>query len=77
MATRYTLHRTQDGDRWDLIAYKYYGDATLVQPLFEMNPEVPRYATLPGNIELKIPQIVIPEVTVPSATLPLWKKKVF
>lgn len=46
---------TKDGDRWDLIAYEFYADSTLYEPIITANPEVPITPILPSGIKLKIP----------------------
>jgi phage tail protein X len=31
------LYKTNQGDRWDLIAYRFYGNSTRVKPILEAN----------------------------------------
>jgi phage tail protein X len=72
---KHAIHRTQEGDRWDTLAWKYYGDGTKLEPLFEANPGVPRYAVLPGNQEIIVPVIAQETKTIPDSKLPPWKRK--
>jgi phage tail protein X len=62
---------TRDGDRWDLIAWDHYGDATAYEPIVAANPQVPISATLAGGILLEIPVLDDPAPTVTG--LPPWK----
>lgn len=62
---------TKEGDRWDLIAYQFYGDATMYEPIIVANPEVPIIPILPSGIKLRIPIIEIKETI---EELPPWKK---
>ena len=79
MAQEYFEHKARPGDRWDLIAYEYYGDATLLRPLLLANPK------LVGRIEKPVPLVferttvikvpVLPEEEISAAQLPPWKRK--
>lgn len=51
-------YMTQDGDRWDLIAYKFYGDSRFYEPIIKANPIIPiGIFRIPAGIMLKIPKI--------------------
>lgn len=69
-------HITTEGDRWDMIAWKYYGDATLYEPIIAANPEVQMLPVLPSGIKLLIP--VLEEDSAGTITadedLPPWKR---
>lgn len=67
-----TLYTTMDGDRWDTIAYKAYGDATQIAVIIAANT-TPITDTLPGGIDLIIPIVEIANA-VSSALLPPWKR---
>ena len=73
-------HVTIDGDRWDLLAYRYYGDQHKMTVLLEANRnlfmEPLRIAPmiLPAGLTLKVP--LIEEETVDEAGLPPWKRSV-
>lgn len=66
----YINYQTQDGDRWDLIAWKMYGDPFAYEGILRANPEVPPDAELVGGIDLKVP--ILEEVTVTADWTP-WK----
>ena len=62
---------TKDGDRWDLIAYEFYADATLYESIIIANPEIPITPILPSGLKLKIP--VREENDNIEFTLPPWR----
>lgn len=68
------LHRTRDGERWDQLAYRYYGDALAYGRLVEANQHLDIAAVLPGNVVLLVPVVVAPDVATPSSQLPPWKR---
>ena len=67
-----TRYITKQGDRWDLIAYKAYGDATMIDILITANPGIPVDPILPEGITLNIPIVDEPEVD--KSLLPPWKR---
>jgi len=69
----YLNHLTQDGDRWDSIAWRYYGDVKHVPLLIEANPHVPIVEVLPGGLNLAIPVIEAEDATA-LEELPPWKR---
>lgn len=71
MTTEYVSYVTEDGDRWDMIAYKFYGDVFAYEPIINANPTVAIRPVLDGGIRLRIP---VRETTVSAATLPPWKR---
>ena len=68
----YVEHITQDGDRWDLIAHRWYGDALRIPPLLAANPAHARAVELPGGLIIRVP--VLPEPAIPPAGLPPWAR---
>ena len=38
MSAQFLTYITGDGDRWDLLAWRYYGDATQFGPIIMANP---------------------------------------
>lgn len=69
----YLNHLTRDGDRWDSIAWRYYGDVKHVPLLIEANPHVPVVEVLPGGLNLAIPVIEAEDATA-LEELPPWKR---
>lgn len=67
----YIEYITKEADRWDLIAYEFYGDPMLYEPIIVANPDVPILPVLPSGLKLKIPVIEIKDVL---EELPPWKR---
>lgn len=70
----YLEHLTLDGDRLDLLAWSYYGDAARFQPIVAANPALftpPLPAILPPGLTLKIPVLEEAEASL-SESLPPW-----
>lgn len=65
-------YTTKANDRWDLIAYEYYSNATLYEPIITANPNIPITPTLPAGIKLRIP--VLEQQNTIEFQLPPWKK---
>lgn len=70
--TEYYSYITKDNDRWDLIAYKFYNDATRYEPIINANPDVGISPILKSGLKLKIP--VLNESETIKFELPPWKK---
>lgn len=71
MSTDMLTHVTRAGDRWDLLAYQYYGDARGYERIIVANPDVAIDATLPTGITLLIP-IIDGEIAPDIEALPPW-----
>lgn len=64
------MHVAKLGDRWDLLAFTYYGDATLFAEIVAANPLLPITAMIPQGAVVFIPMI---QQTVPASTSnPPW-----
>lgn len=61
-------YTTVTNDRWDLIAYKMYGDASLYEQIIRANPEVLVTPVLPPGLVLNIPVLEIKK----ELPLPSW-----
>lgn len=70
--TEYYSYITKDNDRWDLIAYKFYNDATRYEPIINANPDVDITPILKSGLKLKIP--VLDKSETIKFELPPWKK---
>jgi len=74
----YFSYETKNGDRWDLIAFDYYGDAKMIKPLLVANPEIVGSASEPAplvfskGVILRVP--VLPSDEIDKAQLPPWKR---
>ena len=66
-------HITRDGERWDLLAWRYYGDAYAYEGIIRANPEVPIIPILPANVRILIPVLDSPAtLSAAPAGMPPW-----
>ncbi|WP_282093034.1 tail protein X [Epibacterium ulvae] len=78
MAREYFEHTTSAGERWDMIADKYYGDAMLIQPLLLANPDIvgridtPPPLVFSAGVVVRVP--VLDEGQIAQPQLPPWKR---
>lgn len=63
---------TTDGDRWDLIAYRCYGNALAFERIIAANPDIPIRPVLPAGLRILVPVIDAPSSL--AASLPPWKR---
>jgi len=75
MITEVIEHITTEGDRWDLLAWRYYGDATRYEPIVAANVRVAILPVLPPGIVLHIP-VLADQTAAQSANqeLPPWMR---
>lgn len=64
----------KDGDRWDSIAFKAYGDATQVSGIIEANKAVIISAVLVAGTKILIPILEDGDIIIDSELLPPWKR---
>lgn len=69
--SEYYEYITKSGDRWDLLAYEFYGDATLYEPIIVANPDIPITPILESGIKIQIP--IKDEVDEIEFILPPWR----
>lgn len=69
----YLTHITSDGDRWDLLAHRYYSNALAYEQIIAANPDVPIIPVLAGGIALAIPVVEF-RSAIPDEALPPWKR---
>ncbi|MCY1530294.1 hypothetical protein D9M68_654750 [compost metagenome] len=72
MSGQYLTHTTTEGERWDQLAFLYYGNAHRYEPITRANPQVPLNGALPAGLSLRIP--VLEEQVVSSEDLPPWMR---
>lgn len=65
---------TEQGDKWDLIAWKQMGDTRYIKQLMAANPQYLEYYVFPAGIELIIPDIDLEQAALSS--LPPWRQVV-
>lgn len=64
----------KQGDRWDTVAQKAYGDSTLVSGIIDANPAVVVSAVLEPGVRLVIPILEEGDIIIDSELLPPWKR---
>lgn len=67
----YLTHVTTEGERWDALAWRYYGDAHRYPPIMAANPDVPLTGALPAGVTLVIPVL---EQHASTEDLPPWMR---
>ena len=65
------VHVTTAGERWDLLAWQYYGDPTDYLPIIMANPTVPIEPVFDAGLSIAIPLQQKSDVAI--ASLPPWK----
>lgn len=68
---QYIVHITKAGERWDLLAWRYYGDPTDYQTIVMANPGVAIEPVFEAGITLAVP--IVQKCAVVSVDLPPWK----
>ncbi len=71
MPSPFIQYTTSDSERWDWIAWKFYGDATLYGPIIEANPAVPIVGAFDAGVVLQIP--ILQKASDVSSDLPPWE----
>lgn len=69
-ASRFISHITTGGERWDLLAWRFYGDPTEYSPIIMANPSVPIEAVFEAGVTIYIP--ILSSALAPT-NLPPWK----
>lgn len=70
--THYLIHITGANERFDTIAWHYWGDALAYETLIADNPHVPITAVLPSGTELRVRILQTPPTQ--TLELPPWKR---
>jgi phage tail protein X len=69
---QFILHVTRQGERWDTLAWLYYGDPALFGPIIMANPAIPAMPVFDAGISVAVPLIIV-SGTQSTAALPPWK----
>ncbi|VEE09208.1 tail protein X [Neisseria animalis] len=67
---RYT---TRDGDRWDLIAHKHYGNALMTDGLMAANPHLPLAEEFKSGLTVFVP-VLEHKPQNSQAAMPPWMR---
>lgn len=68
---QFILHVTTAGERWDLLAWQYYGDPTDYSPIIMANSTVPIEPVLDAGVAIAVP--ILQKSSVAITDLPPWK----
>ena len=68
---QFILYTTKGGERWDGLAWEYYGDPTDYSPIIMANPNVPIEPVFDAGISIAVP--ILQKSAVVRADLPPWK----
>jgi phage tail protein X len=71
MATQLLIHQTITGERWDSLAWNYYGDPALLSPIIMANPSIPIESVFEAGLSIGIPILQITPTS--PENLPPWK----
>jgi len=71
MNSPYLTAITREGDRWDLLAWRYYGDPTLYGPIIESNPNLLITGAFDAGVVVRIP--ILQKASDISNDLPPWE----
>ena len=71
LKSQFITHITAGGERWDLLAWTYYGDATLYSPIIMANPSIPIEATFDSGLTIAVPILQVSQNL--TTNLPPWK----
>lgn len=63
-------YRTTQGDAWDSIAYKLWGEERLAHKLMQANAEHMDVLIFPAGVELRVPVVTKPQK---KMELPPWR----
>jgi phage tail protein X len=68
---RFIVHVTTAGERWDLLAWQYYGDATGYSQIIMANPNVAITPQFDAGVTIAVP--ILEQSDVIISDLPPWK----
>lgn len=70
----YLDHITSAGERWDTLAWEYYGDAAQMSPIIEANPQLRILPALSAGLVVRIPVLEDDDLALAEEDLPPWKR---
>ena len=69
----YTDYTTEEGDRWDNIAFKAYGDAQQMPAIIAANRNLGIPESFAAGVKILVPILTENDLTSPD-NLPPWKR---
>ncbi|HJU29767.1 MAG TPA: tail protein X [Candidatus Binataceae bacterium] len=72
MSSQFITHITAMGERWDLLAWTFYGDPSLYSPIIMANPRIPIEPVFEAGLQIAIPILQVDPAQ--TANLPPWKR---
>jgi phage tail protein X len=73
-SSQFVRHITSNSERWDLLAWNYYGDPTLFGAIVLANPTIAIEPVLEAGLTIMIPVMQKPAAAAPN--LPPWKQAI-
>lgn len=70
MSKTYLKHTAKQGERWDHLAYRYYGDALTYGSIIDANPHIAFCEVLPTGATVYIPVLNIQPTN--NENMPPW-----
>ena len=67
-------YTVKQGERWDALAWKFYGSVKAMNILIEANPSIPLSTVLPAGTQVVVPILDNTSDSVISKNLPPWKR---
>jgi phage tail protein X len=67
-------HITATNERWDMLAWEYYGDPFAYGRIIEANPTLDIGSVLPSGVVVLIPVLTTVTQTLAAEDLPPWKR---
>jgi phage tail protein X len=75
MAGQFITHVTTAGERWDTLAWNYYGDASLFGPIIQTNPTIPVEPVFEAGLVIGIPILTVNQAVGVPTDIPPWKQQ--
>ncbi|AWX15238.1 hypothetical protein CEP48_03240 [Mergibacter septicus] len=67
------IHQVKQCERWDNLAYHYYGDPLLYSHIIDANPQLAFYEVLPVGVTVFIPVLTVTPTS--NDTMPPWLRE--
>lgn len=67
-------YTAKQGDRWDALAWKFYGSVRAMNALVEANPTIPLSNALQPGTQVIVPILDNSSDAVITSNLPPWKR---